>query len=46
MDKMGRVDIMELLKVDSAKCNVTEKNKPNLKLMANAFISLRKESIK
>lgn len=46
MSKMKSVSIKELLNVEGAHCIVTEKNKPNMTLMASAFINLRKETIK
>jgi hypothetical protein len=42
----GKVNIKELLKVEGAKCIVKEKNKPNITLMAKAFMNLRKETLK
>lgn len=43
---MELVNIMELLKEENKNVIVTEKNKPNLSLLAQAFINLRKESLK
>lgn len=44
--KNDKLDIKALLELEGAENIVTEKNKPNIKLMAQAFINLEKESIK
>ncbi|MGE6488791.1 hypothetical protein [Paenisporosarcina sp. NPDC076898] len=42
---MGKViNIEELLKVEGAKCTVTEKNEPNISIIAQAFINLGNQS--
>lgn len=40
----GKLNIKELLK-QTGKCNVSEINKPNYKIMAKAFLNLRNSSI-
>jgi len=39
-----KFNIEELLKVEGAKCVVTEKNEPNITLIAQAFINLSKQT--
>lgn len=46
MDNLKLVNIKELLKLEGGTSIVTEKNKPNINLMANAFVNLRRETIK
>lgn len=44
MEKPKKFNIEELLKIEGAKCVVTEKNEPNITLIAQAFINLRKQT--